>query len=66
MFKRRRFKQPDLLEFRVEIEAANLLKQAEGLPPSIRPDELVRKARQAETAAHISEWLRSPGVQPLK
>jgi hypothetical protein len=25
---------------------------------------LLRKARQTETAAHISEWLTSPGLQP--
>jgi hypothetical protein len=24
----------------------------------------LRKARQAETGSHISEWLRSPGLQP--
>jgi hypothetical protein len=25
---------------------------------------LLRRARQAETAAHINEWLRSPGLRP--
>jgi hypothetical protein len=30
MFKRPRSEQPDLFEFRLEVEAANLLKQAEG------------------------------------
>jgi hypothetical protein len=24
---------------------------------------LLRRARQAETAAHINEWLRSPGLR---
>jgi hypothetical protein len=28
--------------------------------------DLERKARQAETAAHIDEWLKSPGLQPPK
>ena len=27
---------------------------------------LLQRARQAETAAHISDWLRSPGLQPPK
>jgi hypothetical protein len=36
------------------------------LPPCIRRDELIRKARQTETAAHMSEWLRSSGLQPPK
>jgi hypothetical protein len=27
-------------------------------------DHLIRKARQAETGSHMSEWLRSPGLQP--
>ena len=27
---------------------------------------LLRRARQAETAAHISDWLRSPELQPPK
>jgi hypothetical protein len=25
---------------------------------------LMRRARQAETASHMSEWLKSPGLQP--
>ncbi|MEY9390663.1 hypothetical protein ACVIJW_006203 [Bradyrhizobium barranii subsp. barranii] len=28
--------------------------------------ELLRKARQAETGSHMSEWRRSPGLQPPK
>jgi hypothetical protein len=26
----------------------------------------LRRARQAETASHINEWLTSPGLQPPK
>ena len=26
----------------------------------------VRRARQAETASHINNWLSSPGLQPPK
>lgn len=29
-------------------------------------EELVRKARRAETAAHLDDWASSPGLQPPK
>lgn len=51
-------------EDRLEKEAENLRRQARGMPPCIRREELLRKARQAENAAQVSEWLRSPEQQP--
>jgi hypothetical protein len=27
---------------------------------------LIRRARQAETALHLNEWVNSPGLQPPK
>jgi hypothetical protein len=45
-------------------EAAQLKKQAEEMTPGVRRDELLRKARQAETAAHVDDWLSSPGLRP--
>ena len=63
---RRHSEQVQTLEFRLTTEAANLRKQAEGLPPGVRRDELIRKALQAETAAHMHELLSSPGLQPSK
>jgi hypothetical protein len=27
---------------------------------------VIRRARQAETGSHVSEWLRSPGLQQPK
>jgi hypothetical protein len=47
-------------------EAEGLRAEAERLPPGIERRELERKARQAETAAHVEEWLKSPGLQPPK
>lgn len=61
MFKRRRFKQTTTLEARLAIEARQLREDAARLPPGV---ELLRKARQNETASHISDWLRSPGLEP--
>ena len=49
---------------RLTQEAERLRAEAEKLPHGIERHELERKARQAETAAHIDEWLRSPGLQP--
>jgi hypothetical protein len=61
---RRRFEQTDPLEDRLAEEAKRLREQAETLPHGAARDELIRKARQADTGAHMSEWLRSPGLRP--
>jgi hypothetical protein len=64
MQRRRRFKQSISLKDRLIEEAENLRRQAREMPAGIRRDEILRKARQAETAAHVDEWLESPGLQP--
>jgi hypothetical protein len=66
MQQRRRFKQTVSLDQRLTDEAERLRKQARGTPHGVQRERLVRRARQAETAAQISEWLRSPGLQPPK
>lgn len=67
MGKRRHFtQQSSTFEYRLAQEAINLRKQAEGMPPSIRRDELLRRARQTETASDMSKWFSSPGLQPPK
>ena len=40
--------------------------QVARLRPSPKKDELLERIRQLETAAHINEWLSSPGLQPPK
>ena len=60
---RRRFNQSESLEQRLTKEALELRAQAELLPPSPAREVMLRKARQAETGSHMSEWLRSPGLQ---
>jgi hypothetical protein len=60
---RRRFKQNQSLEERLSEEAKRLREEAKLLPPGGLRSEMIRRARQAETGAHISEWLRSPGLQ---
>jgi hypothetical protein len=64
MTRRRRFKQIDPLDKRLSDEAIRLRQEADDTPPGVESDQLVRRARQAETAAHMSEWLNSPGLKP--
>lgn len=66
MQRRRRFKQTETLEQRLSKEAALLRAEAQGAPPGIERERLIRRARQAETASHLSEWLAWPGLQPPK
>ena len=63
---RRRVKQIQSLEDRLAEEAKRLREKAKSLPPGAARETLLRKARQAETGSHISEWLRSPELQPPK
>ena len=62
--RRRRFKHEDQLEDRLDELAKRLREKAKLLKPSAARDALLRRARQAETGAHMSEWLRSPGLRP--
>ena len=62
--RRRRFKQAEDLETRLAAEAKRLREKAKELKPRAARDEMLRKARQCETGSHMSEWLRSPALQP--
>ncbi|WP_245003799.1 MULTISPECIES: hypothetical protein [Bradyrhizobium] len=64
MQRRRRFTQTVFLEERLAEEAKRLREEARSLPPGPLQDDALRKARQAETGSHMSQWLRSPGLQP--
>ena len=61
---RRRFKNMLTFPERLDQEAKRLRTEAEKLPPGSERDELLRKARQAETAFRVNDWLSSPGLQP--
>ncbi|HWY74683.1 MAG TPA: hypothetical protein VN281_03650 [Verrucomicrobiae bacterium] len=45
-------------------EAKRLGDEAKLLPPGALREELIRKARQADTACHLEDWANSPGLQP--
>ena len=64
MLERRRFKQTQSLERRLIEEAAKLRNEAREIAPGAERESLMRRARQAETASHMSEWLRPPDLQP--
>jgi hypothetical protein len=62
---RRRVKHRVSFVERMAEEAERFKKAAEDQPPGSTARELLlRRARQAETASHMSNWLRSPGLQP--
>ena len=60
---RSHFKQTVPLELRLEEHAKRLRQEAGSTPSGAEREKLIRRARQAETAAHIHEWLTSPGLQ---
>jgi len=51
-------------EKRFSDEAQRLRKQAHGTQPGFEREKLLRRARQAETASQIFQWLGSPGLKP--
>jgi hypothetical protein len=64
MLKRRRFKQSLSLKDRLALFAKDARKRADELPPGPAKDDMLRKARQADTASHVDEWANSPGLRP--
>lgn len=60
---RRRVKHTVPFEERLAREARSMKERARCLPPGKEREVLLRRARQAETAAHINEWLASPGLK---
>nr|WP_247783605.1 hypothetical protein [Bradyrhizobium sp. 170] len=61
MQKRRRVKQTSPLDQRLIDQAQRLRKEARGTPPGIERERLLRRARQAETAVHMEQWLTPSG-----
>jgi hypothetical protein len=63
--RRKRIKHVASFEERLAEEAKRFKAAAEQQPPGSQARELLlRRARQAETASHMSGWLKSPGLQP--
>jgi len=65
MAQRRRIKHNATFEERLAEEAIKFKEAAQKQPPGSTARELLlRRARQAETASHVNNWLRSPGLRP--
>ena len=64
--KRFRFKKDKALGEQLIKEARLAREKAEQLPPGEERADLLKKAGQADTAAHVDEWLNSSGLQPPK
>ena len=64
MAERRRFTQTTSIEGRLAEEAKRLRKQAQVPRRALSASALVRKARRAETASHMTEWLASAYKRP--
>jgi hypothetical protein len=61
--KRNRRKNSVPFDQRLQRAAGEAREAADKLPEGQLRDALLRKARQAETAVHLNEWLSSPGLQ---
>jgi hypothetical protein len=61
---RRRYKQTVPFKDRLTAFAQELREVASSMPAGQNREELLTRARRADTAAHIDEWARSPGLQP--
>jgi hypothetical protein len=66
MQRRRRFKQITSLKDRLASFAKEVRERASLLPPGEERTDLLRRARQADTASHLEEWINSPALQPPK
>src|SRR5215475_2854507 len=61
---RRRLKETTPLKERLAAVAQDVRDQAAALPPGAEREDLLRRARQADTASHLDEWINSPVLQP--
>ena len=63
----RDLQQTDSLKHRLASFATDARKKASLLPPGPEKEQMLRKARQADTAAHLDDWVNSSGLlQPPK
>ena len=55
---------PHSFEARIAAEKARCTEQLAAAPNGPERDALVKKIRQLDTASHMNDWLRSPGLKP--
>jgi hypothetical protein len=66
MQQRRRLNQDIPLEDRLAAFAKDMREKAAKAAPGPERENLLMRARQADTASHIDVWSNSPGLQPPK
>ena len=66
MLQPRRFKQTPSFKDRLFIWSQKIRADAEKVPPGPNRDGLLMKTELADTAAHIDDWINSPGLRPPK
>ncbi|MDA9412394.1 hypothetical protein XH98_32830 [Bradyrhizobium sp. CCBAU 51745] len=60
----RRVQQAETLRETLARLALAMRKRAEALPAGIERDQLLKQARNADTTAHLDDWVSSPGLRP--
>ena len=63
MQKRRRIKHEKTFQERLAEEADRFREAAAKLAPGTAQELLLKRARQAETASHVNQWLSSKGLR---
>ena len=63
---RHRTKHISTLEERLAGQARDLRDRAKTMPHGVEREALLRRARQAETASHMSDWLSAPWLASPK
>lgn len=66
MLARRHFKRAISLKDRLASFAQGVRKKADLLPAGRQREDMLKMARQADTAAHLEDWANSPGLQSPK
>ncbi|MBU6461251.1 MAG: hypothetical protein KGK01_04990 [Bradyrhizobium sp.] len=61
---RERPKQTTSLKDRLNSFAHEMHEEACRLPPGSEKEALLKRARLADTASHLNDWVNSPGLQP--
>ena len=64
MLKRRRHDRTISFKDRLAGWAEEIREQAARLPPGAEREAMLKRANQADIAAHLDDWANSPGLQP--
>jgi hypothetical protein len=64
MTDRRRFDKAAALQYLFKVDTADFKLQAAKISPGLARDELLKRARRADTEAHLDSWANSSGLRP--